>query len=252
MDSSGNEIAAPARDDTITLVHLSELREVSHHIENLAAKRGIAVQHRPLVNQEWSALPEWTGTGRIIVIAELERPIWKTIDEQSFIEFQKMMRNAESILWVTQGGLMAGENPEAALINGFFQCLDINPQMLVASMDFETSAVEDEEMADQILHRESKMPNSRDKQFRQHNGRWLISRLLPDERLISDYSRSQGIDQSTLMVPLKDLGPVKISTTDAGRLSALVFLPDERFEDPLKIGEVEIQVKAVGMNMVVS
>jgi hypothetical protein len=46
---------------------------------------------------------------------------------------------------------------------------------------------------------------------------------------------------------------VQISTTDPGRLSALVFRPDHQvLEAPLEPGEVQIGVKAVGMNMVVS
>ena len=54
------------------------------------------------------------------------------------------------------------------------------------------------------------------------------------------------------MAPLKELGPVQISTTDAGRLSALVLCPDESLQGPLRANHVEINIKAVGMNMVVS
>ncbi|KAG9230876.1 polyketide synthase [Amylocarpus encephaloides] len=233
LDSAGREIPPPARENTITLVHLTEPREISHRIERLASQSGISVQHRPLVNRIWVEEPDWKGTGRIIVVAELEHDE----DGREYFVGHKGWNDG----WRKFRG---------GLDNGFFQCLDINPQMKVASMDFEQTALEDEEMAEQILHRESKMPDSRDKQFRQHEGRWLISRLLPDQRLIDDFARSEKIDQSSVLVPLRELDPVKLSTTDAGRLSALVFLPDEGFEEPLKTGDVEIQVKAVGMNMV--
>ncbi|KAI2092193.1 hypothetical protein LOZ63_002180 [Ophidiomyces ophidiicola] len=249
MTTSAEEIQ-PQREQTITVVHLSEPTQVSGHIEKLAIEQGLSVQHRRLVAEGLEKSEEWEGSGRIIVLAELERYIWSKIADQEWTEFQKMMRTAESILWVTQGGLMAGDEPEASLINGFFQCLDINPQMRVASMDFEKKAARDENMAWEILYRESLLPKEIDKQFRQQNGKWLVSRLLPDERLVEDFGRSQGIDQNAVATPLKELGPVQIGTTDPGRLTALVFRPDTSLRESLKAGYVEVEVKAVGMNMV--
>lgn len=233
------------------MVHWSHPTEASRHIEQLARSRGLSVKHRALVEPGLTDAAEWDDAGRVIVLAELEKLIWKDIEGPAWLEFQKLMRAADSILWVTQGGLMAGVEPEAALVNGFFQCLDINPQMQVASMDFEKSSLRDEYMAAQILHYEDNLPEGRDKQYRQHEGRWLISRLVPDERLINDFARSEGTDQSPVLTPLKELGPVRISTTDAGRLSALVFRPDDALKGPLKPGYIEVKVKAIGMNMVV-
>jgi NADPH:quinone reductase-like Zn-dependent oxidoreductase/NAD(P)-dependent dehydrogenase (short-subunit alcohol dehydrogenase family) len=241
----------PQREQDITLVHLSQPGPISQHLEKLVRAEGLSIQQRALVEHEFSESSEWVGSRRIIVLAELERYIWPTVTNEEWTEFQKMMRQADSILWVTQGGLMAGEEPEAALINGFFQCLDINPRMLVASMDFEKSSPRDEDMTRQILYREKLLPQEIDKQFRQHGGKWLISRLLPDQRLISEFNKSELIDQTATETPLKELKPVQISTTDPGRLSALVFRPDHQLlEAPLKPGEVQVEVKAVGMNMV--
>ena len=241
------------RELDITLVHLSQPGLISQHLEKLVRAEGLSIQQRALVEHKFSESSEWVGSSRIIVLAELERYIWPTITNEEWAEFQKMMQQADSILWVTQGGLMAGEESEAALINGFFQCLDINPGMLVASVDFEKSSPRDEDMARQILCREKLLPQEIDKQFRQYEGKWLISRLLPDQQLISEFNKSELIDQTAIKTPLKELGPVQISTTDPGRLSALVFRPDHQIlEAPLEPGEVQIGVKAVGMNMVVS
>ncbi len=44
----------------------------------------------------------------------------------------------------------------------------------------------------------------------------------------------------------------QVASTDAGRLSALVFTPDESIAGPVPAGHVEIKVKAIGMNMFVS
>ena len=45
-----------------------------------------------------------------------------------------MVRETSSTLWVTQGGLMAGQHPEAAIVNGFFLCLDLKPDLTARSM----------------------------------------------------------------------------------------------------------------------
>ncbi|KAF5966955.1 polyketide synthase [Fusarium coicis] len=238
------------RDQTITLVHLEKVTPIAREIENAAKQRGLSVYHRRLVQHAEPGSSAWDGTSRVIVIAELEELIWPTIEEPAYLEFQKMVREVSSILWVTQGGLMEGQHPEAAIVNGFLQCLDLKPDLTARSMDFELSAPRDLKMAREIIRRESIMHVSKDMQFRQHNGRWLIPRLLPDQRLTHDFSRSQGDDVSIVQKPLKDLGPIQVTTTDAGRLSALVFKPDEELSGALEPGYVEVQVKAYGMNYV--
>ncbi|KAK0613233.1 polyketide synthase [Immersiella caudata] len=245
---------ADAREKTITLVHLNEPKPIAFKIEQAAKEQGLSVIHRPLVQRDSAGvpvnIPSWDGTSRVIVIAELERLIWSTIEEPEYLEFQKMAREASSILWVTQGGLMAGQYPEAAIVNGFFQCLDLKPDLTARSMDFELSTPHGSDMAREIIRREGIMHKSKDMQFRQHEGRWLIPRLLPDQRLVDDFARAQGDDISTLEKPLRELGPLQVSTTDAGRLSALVFKPDETKRGSLAPGHVEVQVKAYGMNYV--
>ncbi|KAF5865927.1 hypothetical protein ETB97_001503 [Aspergillus alliaceus] len=242
---------APQRESGITLVHLGNPGAIAQHLTNLAWAEGLAVHQRALVQSGCEATADWIGSKRIIVLAELERYIWPTVTEAEWTEFQKMMQAAESILWVTQGGLMAGEDPEAALVNGFFQCLDINPNIRAASMDFEKSNPQDRAMARDILHRERMLPSETDKQFRQHQGKWVIPRLVPDQRLNNDFNLVNHLDQRPSKVPMKDIGPVRIGTTDAGRLSALVFRPDhEVLNLPLNAHEIQVDVRAVGMNMV--
>ncbi|KAF5679435.1 polyketide synthase [Fusarium heterosporum] len=237
-------------DRTVTLVHLNKVTPIAQEIEAAAQEQGLSIVHRPLVQTETDSSSAWNGTSRVIVIAELEKLIWPTIEEPAYLEFQKMVREVSSILWVTQGGLMEGQHPEAAIVNGFLQCLDLKPELTARSMDFELSAPRDLKMAREIIRRESIMHVSKDMQFRQQNGRWLVPRLLPDQRLIDDFSRSQGDDVTVEHKPLKDLGPLQVSTTDAGRLSALVFKPDETLSGSLEPGYVEVQVKAYGMNYV--
>nr|ALQ32770.1 putative polyketide synthase [Fusarium aywerte] len=240
-----------ARDRTITLVHLEKVTAIAREIEAAAKQQGLSVVHRPLVQTiEVDSSAAWNDNSRVIVIAELEEFLWPTIQEPAYLEFQKMVREVSSILWVTQGGLMEGQYPEAAIVNGFLQCLDLRPDLLARSMDFALETPRDLEMAQEIIRRESIMHVSKDMQFRQHNGRWLIPRLLPDQRLIDDFSRSQGDDVAVEHKRLKDLGPLQVSTTDAGRLSALVFKPDEQLSGALDSGYVEVQIKAYGMNYV--
>lgn len=240
------------RDSGITIVHLGQSSDLAGHLMELAWDQGLAVHQRALVQPGCQASQDWIGSKRIIVLAELERYIWPSVTEDEWNEFQKMMQAAESILWVTQGGLMSGEDPQASLVNGFFQCLDINPNIRAASMDFEKSSSRDRDMAWDILHREKLLPTEADKQFRQHQGKWVIPRLVPDERLNNDFNRVYHIDQTTRETPLKEAGPVRVGTTDAGRLSALVFRPDHQIIDTtLGPDEVQVDIKAVGMNMVV-
>ncbi|PGH13223.1 hypothetical protein AJ79_03781 [Helicocarpus griseus UAMH5409] len=241
----------PQRDTGITLVHSGKPGPLADHLMKMAWADGLAVHQRALVEPGSQLCSKWIGSKRIIVMAELERHIWPTVTDEEWAEFQKMMQTAESILWVTQGGLMAGEYPQASLVNGFFQCLDINPNIRVATMDFEKSSPRDQDMARDIFHREKLLPYESDKQFRQHQGKWVIPRLLPDQRLNDDFNKVQHLDQTATETALNETGPVKIGTTDAGRLSALVFRPDHQVTSTaLGSTEVQVEVSAVGMNMV--
>lgn len=73
MDSPSKSISSSQREQTITLIHFSKLTDVSHHIEKLAREQGLFVVHRSLVDPNLVISSEWEGTGRIIVLAELER-----------------------------------------------------------------------------------------------------------------------------------------------------------------------------------
>ena len=241
----------PARSQVLTVVYWDRPTELSGAIEALATQRGLSVQHRPFLRSNPEQIPENEEKSRLLVVVELERLIWTSIDSTTWIEFLRMVNTAESILWVTQEGLVDGGNPEAVMVNGFFQSLDIGPQTKVASMDFEKAYPRDQTMAEWILYFENLLPTTCDKQIRQSGGKWLISRLVPDQGLSDDYARSTGAEESPVILPLKDVGPVEIWTNDPGRLSALVFREDDSFKEPLLPDSVEVKVKAVGMNMVV-
>lgn len=165
------------RDSGITIVHLGQLSDLAGHLTELAWGQGLWA----LVQPGYQASQDWVGSKRIIILAELERYIWPSVTEDKWNEFRKMMQAAESILWVTHGGLMSGENPQASLVNGFFQCLDINPNIRAAFMDFEKSSPRDGDMAWNILHREKLIPTDAGKKFRQHRGKRAIPRLVADE-----------------------------------------------------------------------
>jgi hypothetical protein len=47
-------------------------------------------------------------------------------------------------------------------------------------------------MAQKTIRRESMMHMSKDMQLRQRNKRWLVPRLLPDHRLVNDFSFVRG------------------------------------------------------------
>nr|POE79798.1 compactin diketide synthase mokb [Quercus suber] len=252
VDSFECSSCAPTtpREQSIALVCWEKPTAFSTHLEKVAREMGLSVEHRSFLDEGYKTCLDWTGSTRIIVIAELEKDFWHDVAEPAYGTLQKMTRTARSILWVTQGGLMKGKHPEASFVNCFFQSLDSDAALAAASMDFETSTVRDESMARQILYRElSLLRNRKEKQFRQCDGKWLVPRLVPENRLNNDFARAQGIDTSTAAVPLKDIGPVEISTTDPGRLTALHFRDDPTLSGPLPSRQVDVQVKAVGMNI---
>lgn len=107
-------------------------------------------------------------------------------------------------------------------------------------------------MAREILHRERILPHLQDTRYRQHKGRWLIPRLLPDQQLTEDWERLQGTSDIISSVELGEAGPLKLSAKGDGTLNKLVFEENTAVGSVLLSGHVEIRIKAVGVNMIVS
>jgi hypothetical protein len=215
-------------------------------IKEQAQKQGTSVTHRSLAASDGDELKDWPASSRLIVVGELEATgSVKPVLEKA----ERMLAEVKSVLRVTRRGWA---HPRRSNFDDVLSRQSARHGFKVVSMDFEDCCQQQDVMAREILRREAILPQLRDCQSRQHNNRWLIPRLLPDQRLIENWERLQETEHGISSVRLGEAGPLRLSAKGDGTLGKLGFEKNTALDGAMSPRQLEISVKAVGMSMVVS
>ena len=197
---------------------------------------------------------------RIIVVADLLDSFLMTMDGADVERLRTLFGKASSLVWVTAGGLIEGQKPENALIIGLMRAIITEmPHVKIMTIDLEANYDQlSQSLANTILAKEhalqhvNKDSKAVDAEYSYKEGLLHCSRLVPDKGLNQRFLRQEGYVKDTELVPLEHQEPLGISFGQAGLLSSLYFKKDVTFEVPLKADEIEIEVRAVGLNTKVS
>lgn len=219
----------------------------------LAADRGYEVTHCSILD---SSIPQ---NSRIIVLADLERELLANIDSEEFDSLKEIFRKASSLLWVTAGGLIDGSTPKAALMVGLMRAITTEmPLVKFACVDMDSDYDKTSiKTAAMILSKEEEMqgdPKSEsiDGEYILKDGVFHVSRLVPDTSLNQRFLEQEELASTTDLVTLKSQKPLGIGFDQAGLLSSLYFKEDKDFSLPLNEEWIEIETRAVGLNVKVS
>ncbi|MCJ1377213.1 hypothetical protein MMC17_000305 [Xylographa soralifera] len=240
----------PRTRPSIILVHRTKATKLSSSIASLAQKKGIDVSYSSLVG---ATIP---NSARVIVLADLEGVTLPSIVEAEFEGLKEVFRKASSLLWVSRGGLIAGTDANSALMVGLMRsittesaqtrllCIDLEP-------GFENNGSTTAEI---VLSKEIALQNtdkalSFDGEYVQRNGLLHVSRLMPDKPLNQRFLEQEGLTKATKGVSLESQHALGLGFDQPGLLSSLFFKEDPEFYSPLKDDWVEIETKAVGLNV---
>ena len=156
--------------------------------------------------------------------------------------------NAKLLLWITCPDLLHGGNPDLLLVNGFSRavmaeqpalrfctlCLDSTTQIKPTVSNIKKVCL-------QILDSDKKDLEFVQKDGLLHTSRWLRERTL-SERFEAKH------EAEVVRLSLEDLCHGHLSIKSAGQLDTIHFVQDSSTEYLLQPGEVEVQVKSVGLN----
>lgn len=240
----------------ITIVSWDEPSALARCIQVQARKQGAFVTQRPLIRSEGHETNAELNASRLIFLTELEDPPETCVECLDLVltnRVSSLIQHAKSLLWVVQNDCI-GRNRPAPRLRLRERVVQDSPGvgLQMATMYFEAAADRNEAMAQEVLRREYLLPRSEDTEFHQFEGRWLIPRLLPDQRLTQDFARLPELDNEIEPVILKESGPLHLSTRYDGSLDALAFEKCTAMDGAILPGYLEVEVKAVGMNMTVS
>ena len=194
---------------------------------------------------------------QLIIVAEVDRPIFDDIDSLEWSRTQTLLKNADSALWVTNGGLLTGRDPRFAMISGMARGIKTEMaklQLSVLDLDQDTAKTSAETYRLLIeLARRCSLSSSKgyNMEYRQMRGITYISRVVPDEDLNAKpqfNAQASALDVSTPFNYLTDK-PLQINIGSPGALQTLYF---QEVDAPALSNEdldfVEIEVKAIGLS----
>lgn len=191
-----------------------------------------------------------------IFLDDIEQPILNRINDNDFAALQWLLKIAKGVFWVSRGGAIDCERPDASLHTGLLRTLrleDISKQYISLDLDpnhdpWTTTTI------DVILKVfDATFNNSRDKSLKDYEYAERDSVVLVP-RVHSDPAEADRIGvKSTNQVP--QLQPfhqpgraLRMDVGTRGLLDSLTFSDDPSAADPLPDDFVEIEPRAFGLN----
>ncbi|KAI2478999.1 Polyketide synthase module protein [Pyrenophora tritici-repentis] len=191
---------------------------------------------------EMSACTETELEGKThISLLELDMPMLSSLSEPDFHNFRKLVLSSKRLLWVN-----AGDDPSMGVIDGIrrtmwsevagidFQVLHLSG--LKAALHFGPSLVS------RILTTEAQ-----DDEYRERNGMLEVARIYNSPKGNADVRHC--LEDSVRVQRLADqVKPLTLTIGKPGLLDTLTFIEDDRTKTALGEMEIEVDIKATGIN----
>ena len=185
-----------------------------------------------------------------IILDDPEHQNLTQLDTKSFQGLQRLLRSS-GILWVTGGT----KSPDNGLVKGLSRTIRSehpNVKLVTMSIDSWTAPRNDiTELIGKIFKR-SFYPSSQDDEYDTE----LVEKdgIVYIPRFAQDVSTNEGLDRETGQHPkepqlfYQQHRRLKMTISHPGFLDTLCFVDDERAATPLPDDEIEIEIKASGLN----
>ncbi|KAI0886290.1 ketoacyl-synt-domain-containing protein [Annulohypoxylon maeteangense] len=190
----------------------------------------------------------------VITTIELETPTLSRVTEEEMRLIKILTDNCTNLIWVTGGQLLQGSQPEMAVAFGLsralmleqpslrFFVIDVDVNTNTATPDIETTA----RHVFKVLQQAIEDPEP-DFEFVQAAGMLHVSRFVPSEWKNRVFREKQGSEKTALT--LGEARPCRLDIEQVGHTDGIFFRREETYaEEPLKAGDVEVSVMAVGLS----
>ncbi|KAH8732058.1 hypothetical protein GQ44DRAFT_603510 [Phaeosphaeriaceae sp. PMI808] len=187
-----------------------------------------------------------------IVITELEKPVLASLDESAFSALQRLLTTVQGALWVVRGAYIDSRNPDTNMIIGLSRTLRSEGTLMkFVTLDLDARRdASDTEQASTILRvlteTLGKISKTEETEFVERDRELFTPRIVNDV-VLNDYVHYQIHPPSTEPTCFMDMQrPLRGELETPNVPDSLTFkdyklssLPDE---------EVEVQIKAIGLN----
>lgn len=179
-----------------------------------------------------------------ISLVELETPLLENLSEHDFDKVKKLVSNCGRLLWIT-----GGHSPSMAVVDGLSRTarnedasLEFQVLHLLSSPD--TALQHGPSLAIRLA-----TSSTKDDEFRESDGLLKVSRFF--NSVVGNEAVRHCLEDSVRVQTLKDNDTpeaLRLTIGKPGLLDSLAFIHDERFDATLGEMEIEVDVKATGVN----
>jgi NADPH:quinone reductase-like Zn-dependent oxidoreductase len=220
--------------------------EIAESVEHLTGSR-------PFLEMLANLNTEKTSGKLCVVISELESPVLSSLTSTNFTTLQKLVANAEGILWVVRGAYVSSSNPDANMITGLSRSIRSETLLKFATLDLDPESFNTSNTVQTILNVfqavfSPKAEANYELEFMERKGVLSTPRIVVDAEMneyVHNETRGDSVLEATSFA--REGGPLKMTMVRPGAVNTLHFV-DQILDEPLASDEVEVEVKAIGMN----
>ncbi|KAI7968609.1 hypothetical protein EIK77_006628 [Talaromyces pinophilus] len=241
-------------------------------VENAIERRLGEMIQIPVNKISLSSLPEVSLENAFVLsIAELERSVTLDMKPAEFDAVKHILRNSEGLLWVTEGGASIENTtrPESAIFHGLARSLrsEYEDFPLITADFAAIDRKRPEGAAEQLvtlLRKTLENPKAQDPEYWHDGVCWHVNRCLESVDMNADIAKRVASNNNDNSGAASALGagkaklesqpfyqagrPLKLKIDSPGLLDTLMFEEDLSIAEPLGDDDVEVEVKASGIN----
>jgi NADPH:quinone reductase-like Zn-dependent oxidoreductase/malonyl CoA-acyl carrier protein transacylase len=250
QDAAGDAQYLPDHTDVVIIHENSDFQDL------------VAMGLANAIEQATGKLPE-VGTlqtvepaGKICVfLNELHQPFLATLTPAQFESIQKLLTSVQGVLWVVRGAYSESTNPEANMVTGLSRTIRSETALKFATLDLDAASPLPETDTIRVIMRVFKSVFSAESsatgelEFMERAGEFFTPRIVHDTEM-NGYVHKQTNPSTLEPTPFgEDNRALKMVLSAPGALETIHFVDDPAVEKPLEDDEVEIEVKAIGLNI---
>ncbi|KAL8853733.1 MAG: hypothetical protein Q9221_001376 [Calogaya cf. arnoldii] len=257
MISTATPVPAKAIPDQVLIVEpenpVAEIKSLSHTIIECLRDMGSSASITTLEQtMKWdlSNIP-------CIVMSEANQPLLMDIDNASFDAVKHVILNSASCTWLTRGAVINSEVPASNLMTGFARTIRAEHSGLALSTldldpatDLSSKLVAESIAEICVAGHNDKHLERPDWEYAIRGGRLMVPRLVLEPG-INEVIATRNSRPVPEMAPFKQKGrALTLQVGVSGMLDTLQFVDDESHSKPLLANDVEVEIKASGLNFV--
>ena len=236
-------------------VHVAIVHDSSDFQNAVAMDIATALEQETWKMPEMGMLSEIDPVGKIcIFLPEIEKPLLSTLTSTEFATLQNVLTSSDGCLWVNRGAYDKSTNPDANMITGLSRTIRSETALKFATLDLDDAqrlAAEDTAKAILKVYAAAfgeKSTSDSELEFMEKAGSFFTPRIVNDDEM-NEWVHSQANPSSLEPTPFGDQDrQLKMVLTTPGVLDTVHFIDDPAAGTPLADDQVEIEVKAIGMN----